>query len=109
MAEFLARESLASETGGARYIPSLETNRFPYWSTRLQTSLESRAAQIALLALVQSGDSGAKLQTLRPHKPLGSLCVEGNRVKRENAQIATRNSAYFETNWAVSEYIREDD
>jgi SAM-dependent methyltransferase len=30
-------------------------------------------------------------------------------VKRENAQIATRNSAYFETNWAVSEYIREDD
>jgi SAM-dependent methyltransferase len=30
-------------------------------------------------------------------------------VKRENPQIATRNSAYFETNWAVSEYIREDD
>ena len=30
-------------------------------------------------------------------------------MKLENAQIATRNSAYFETNWAVSEYIREDD
>jgi ubiquinone/menaquinone biosynthesis C-methylase UbiE len=30
-------------------------------------------------------------------------------VKRENAQIATRNSDYFETNCAVSEYIREDD
>jgi SAM-dependent methyltransferase len=30
-------------------------------------------------------------------------------VKREDAQIASRNSAYFETNWAVSEYVREDD
>src|SRR5580704_1364557 len=108
MAEFLTGESFASETGGARYIPSLATNRFPYWSTRLQTGLESRAAQIVLVALVQSGDSGAKLQTLRPHKPLGSLCVEGNRVKRENAQMVGGNSAYYETDWAVSEYNRED-